>query len=71
MNKKEIDEIIEYINTKYNENVPSLAKIVIRKKAKKIETINVKDLPTSLRNCTLEELILIVKGALKQGKIKF
>jgi len=33
--------------------------------------VNVKDLPNSLRNCTLEELIEIVKGALKQGKIKF
>lgn len=71
MNKKEIDEIIQYINTKYSENVPSLAKVVIRKKAKKIETINVKDLPDSVRNCTLEELIVLVQDALKQGKIKF
>ena len=71
MNEFEINEIIDYINKKYNENVPSLAKVVVRKKAKKIETFQIEDLPISLRNCTVEELILIIQGALRQGRLKF
>ena len=70
MNSKEIAEIIEYVNTKYNENVPRPVRFVVRKKAKMIEKFDSAEMPLSLRNCTVEQYIEIVKNALRDGTLK-
>ena len=71
MNEQEIQEIIQYVNTKYNENVPRPVRFVVRKKAKMIEMFDSSEMPESLRNCTVEQYIEIVKSALKDGTLKF
>lgn len=70
MNSNEIAEIIEYVNTKYNENVPRPVRFVVRKKAKMIEKFDSAEMPLSLRNCTVEQYIEIVKNALRDGTLK-
>lgn len=70
MNSNEIAEIIEYVNSKYNENVPRPVRFVVRKKAKMIEKFDSAEMPLSLRNCTVEQYIEIVKSALRDGTLK-
>ncbi len=70
MNEQEIAEIIQYVNTKYNENVPRPVRFVVRKKAKMIEKFDSAEMPESLRNCTVEKYIEIVKDALRDGSLK-
>ena len=70
MEQNDVEEILNHINTKYNENLPSLVKMVVRKKINKLQTFEVESLPQSLRNCTVEELIAIVKYGLDSGKLK-
>lgn len=70
MEQKEIDEILEHIHTKVAENVPSLVKMIVRKKLGSFQSFEAESLPESLRNCSVEELISIVKHGLDTGKLK-
>lgn len=70
MNQYEINEIINYINSKYHEKVHSTIRTLIRGKIKKIETLPLNELPLSLRKCTVEELLLIVQEGLRGGIVK-
>lgn len=70
MNETEINEIITYINSKYQEKVPSLVRKLIGGKIKKIESFPADELPPSLRKCSVEELLLLVQEGLRQGTIK-
>ena len=70
MEQKEIDEILEHINTKVAEDVPSLVKMIVRKKLGSFQSFEAESLPESLRNCSVEELISIVKHGLDTGKLK-
>ena len=70
MNHEEINEIIAYVNQKYSENVPRPVRFVVRKKTKMIEKFDSSEMPASLRNCSVEEYIQIVKNALRDGSLK-
>ena len=70
MEQNKIDEILDHINTKFDENVPRLVKMLVRKKMSVLQSFEVDSLPTSLRTCTVEELISIVKHGLDTGKLK-
>ena len=70
MNQEKIDEILDHINTKYEENTPSLVKMMIRKKIGNLESFDVESMPESLRKCTVEELIVMAKEGLNSGKLK-
>jgi len=65
MDHFETNEIIEYMNRKYAENVPRVIRFAVRKKAKMIEKFELDEMPSSLRNCTLEQFIIIIKDALR------
>ena len=71
MKESEKSEIINYMNKKYQENVPSIFRRVIKKRIKKIENFSPDELPSSLRSCTVEELLDIVQEGIKKGEIKF
>ena len=64
-------EIIDFINSKFEKEVPRIVKPVVKRKAKKIESLRLEDFPESFRKCTIEELITILKRAKKEGKLKF
>ncbi|QLH02451.1 hypothetical protein C5F47_02170 [Nitrosopumilus cobalaminigenes] len=70
MEPEQIDEIIQHINSKYDENVPRLVKMLVRKKIGSLQSFDVESVPESLRNCTVEELIGIVKDGLDSGKLE-
>ena len=70
MNDEEITELIEYVNKKYTENVPRPVRFVVRKKAKMMEKFDPSEMPASLRNCTVEQYIEIVKNAIRDGSLK-
>jgi len=70
MKQNEIDEILDHINTKVAEDVPSLVKMIVRKKMSGFQSFDAESLPDSLRNCSVEELISIVKQGLDTGKLK-
>ena len=71
MDDKQVQEIINFINAKYDEEVPRPVKFVVKRKAKKIEKIDLNDFPESFRKCTIEELILILKDAHEKNLPKF
>ena len=54
-----------------NEEIPGPVKFVLKRKAKKIEKLDLNDFPESFRKCTIEELILILKEAPKKKLLKF
>ena len=64
-------EIIDFINTRYDEEVPGPVKFVVKRKAKKIERLDLNDFPESFRKCAIEELILILKDAYSKKLLKF
>ena len=70
MKKKEIDEILDHISQKFEDDVPGIIKMLVRKKIGKFQSFDVKSLPESLRTCTVEELLDIVKKGLESGKLK-
>jgi len=70
MKQNEIDEILDHINTKVAEDVPSLVKMIVRKKMGGFQSFDAESLPDSLRNCSVEELISIVKQGFDTGKLK-
>ena len=70
MDDLEIKEIIEYVNKKYSENVPRPIRFVVRKKAKMMEKFDPSEMPESMRKCTIEDYVKIVKKALHDGSLK-
>ena len=56
---------------KYDKEVPGPVKFVVKRKAKKIKTLDPNDFPESFRKCTLEELILILKEAHEKNMLRF
>ena len=70
MKKKEIDQIIDHINQKFQDDVPGIVKMLVRKKIGKFQSFDAESLPESLRTCTVEELIDIVKKGFESGKLK-
>ena len=71
MKKSEIAEIINWVNKRYDEEVPGPVKFVVRRKAKKIETLDIEEFPDSVRKCTFEEFLSILKTAYKNNELKF
>ncbi len=71
MDKSDIEEIIDYVNKKYTENVPRPVRFVVRKKSKMIEKFDVSEMPTSLRDCIIEQYVEIIKDAIKKKTLKF
>jgi hypothetical protein len=70
MEQNEIDEILDHINTRIAEDVPSLVKMLVRKRIGGFQSFEAESLPDSLRNCSVEELISIVNHGLDTGKLK-
>ena len=70
MEQKKVDEVLDHINTKFDKNVPRLVKIIVRKKMSVLQSFEADSIPDSLRTCTVEELIVIVKYGLDTGKLK-
>ena len=70
MEQNEIDEILDYLNEKFDANIPSFVKLLISKKIHKLQSFDPNSLPDSLKNCTVEELIVILKQQLDSGKLK-
>ena len=71
MDNENTQEIINFINTKYEKEIPGPIKFVVKRKAKKIERLDLNDFPESFRKCTIEELILILKDAHGKKLLKF
>lgn len=69
MEQNQIDEILNHINEKYEENVPRIVKMLVKKKIGSLQSFDQNSLPESLRKCTVEELIIIVKQGLDSGKL--
>ena len=67
MDQKEADEILNHIKQKFDEDVPGIVKMVVRKKIGKFQSFDAKSLPETLRNCTVEDLIDIVQKGLESG----
>ncbi|MHA7647777.1 hypothetical protein [Nitrosopumilus sp. S4] len=70
MDQKEIDEILNHLGSKIENDVPGIVKMLVRKKIHKLHSLEIDSLPNSLRECTVEELIVIVKKGLESGKLK-
>ena len=70
MQQNDIDEILYYINEKFDANIPSFVKLLIGKKIHKLQSFDPATLPDSLRNCTVEELIIIFKNELDAKRLK-
>lgn len=70
MQQKEIDEILDYLNEKFDANIPSFVKILISKKVHKLQSFDPDTLPDSLKNCTIKDLILILKQEIDSKNLK-
>ncbi len=70
MKQTDVDEILNHISKKFDENVPGVVKMVVRKKISKLQSFQTNSLPNSLKTCTVEDLIDIVKYGLSSGKLK-
>ena len=69
MNKKEKQQIVEFINSAYDENVPGPVKFIVKRKVKKIQDFDLDSVPEPLRRCTIEELLLILKDAYEKDQL--
>ena len=69
LNKKEKKQIIDFINSAYDENIPGPVKFIVKRKVKKIQDFDLDSIPESLRNCTVEELLLILKDAYEKDQL--
>ena len=69
LNKKEKKQIIDFINSAYDENIPGPVKFIVKRKVKKIQDFDLDSLPEQLRNCTVEELLLILKDAYEKDQL--
>ena len=70
MKKKEVDEILEHIGQKFEDDVPSIVKMPVRKKIGKFQSFDSESLPESLKTCTVKDLIDLVQKGLESGKLK-
>ncbi|MFB5631763.1 MAG: hypothetical protein ACE5Q9_00365 [Nitrosopumilus sp.] len=70
MKKKEVDEILEHIGQKFEDDVPSIIKMLVRKKIGKFQSFDSESLPESLKTCTVKDLIDLVQKGLESGKLK-
>ena len=70
MEQNDINEILDYFNEKYDANIPSYVKMLTEKKIHKLQSFDPTSLPDSLRNCTVEELIVIFKNELDSKRLK-
>ncbi len=71
MNAAEKKEIIDWVNKRYDEEVPNPVKFIVRRKAKRIEKLDIEEFPDSVRKCTFEEFLAILQDAYKNKKLKF
>lgn len=71
MNKGDIQEIIDFVNFRYADDVPGPVKFVVKRNAKKIEKLDPNDFPESFRKCTIEEFIMILKDAYSKKQLQF
>ena len=69
LNKKEKRQIVEFINSAYDENVPGPVKFIVKRKVKKIQDFDLDSVPEPLRRCTIEELLLILKDAYEKDQL--
>ena len=69
LNKKQKQQIIEFINSSYEENIPGPVKFIVKRKVKTIQDFDLDTIPESLRNCTVEELLLILKDAYENDQL--
>ena len=69
MNKKEKQQIVDFINSVYDENIPGPVKFIVTRKVKKIQDFELDSIPEPLRNCTIEELLLILKDAYEKDQL--
>ena len=69
MNKKEKQQIVDFINSVYDENIPGPVKFIVKRKVKKIQDFELDSIPEPLRNCTIEELLLILKDAYEKDQL--
>jgi len=70
MEQKEIDEIVDYLNEKLDANIPSFVKLLVSKKIHKFQSFDPASLPDSLKNCIVEELIIILQQQIDSKKLK-
>ena len=70
MNKKEKKQIIDFINSAYNENIPGPVKFIVKRKVNKIQDFDLETIPQLMRNCTVEELLLILKEAYEKDQLQ-
>lgn len=70
MKKKEVDEILEHVGQKFEDDVPSIVKMLVRKKIGKFQSFDSESLPESLKTCTVKDLIDLVQKGLESGKLK-
>ncbi|MBC8515808.1 MAG: hypothetical protein ISR81_05255 [Nitrosopumilus sp.] len=71
MDQKETDEILNYIKQKFDDEVPGIVKMVIRKKMiSRFREYDAHTLPESMRNCSVENLIDIIQQGIESGKLK-
>ncbi|AFS80272.1 hypothetical protein NKOR_01830 [Candidatus Nitrosopumilus koreensis AR1] len=71
MNEDDVQEIVDFVNFRYADEVPGPVKFVVKRKAKKIEKLDPNDFPESLRKCTIEEFIMILKDAYSKKQLQF
>ena len=69
MNKNQQQQIINFINSSYDENIPGPVKFIVKRKVKTIQDFDLDTIPESLRNCTVEELLLILKDAYENDQL--
>lgn len=71
MDQKDVDEILDHIKQKFDDEVPGIVKMVIRKKMiSRFREYDAHTMPESMRNCTVENLINIIQEGIESGKLK-
>ena len=70
MDDEEKQKIVDFINQKYDKNVPRAIKFLVRRQANKMAKLELNELPESFRMCSIEELILILKDAYGKKTLK-
>ena len=69
LNKKQKQQIINFINSSYDENITGPVKFIVKRKVGKIHDFDLESIPKPLRNCTVEELLLILKDAYENDQL--
>jgi len=71
MDQKEIEEILNHIKQKFDDEVPGIVKIMVRKKMiSRFREYDAHTMPESMRNCSVENLIDIIQEGIESGKLK-